>query len=242
MKSVSYVCLLFGYVGGTSRAVVCAAAVRCVGGARRHAIAVAVAGVAHVAAALLRVPRLAGGLGGAHSMRWWSVRPSVGEVGAGPLPHVAHHIVQTVRVCLVASHRRRVEVSIRWRVCRRVREVPLEDVGALGQVLGVASVALREYPARLVAPRGVLPLGLGGEPPPRPGAEGRRVVPAEVRRRVAASILPAASGALWCAPRGAIHGQPPLSALHGAGIPDSTSAGSCATNTKLHPKRSASVW
>src|SRR5690606_11478500 len=59
------------------------------------------------------------------------------------------------------------------------------------------------------AARGVLPLGLGGEPNARPGAVGQGVVVRDVHHRMVPAAVETGGGALGAAPVGTVDLTPP---------------------------------
>ena len=111
-----------------------------------------------------------------------SVVGGIEPVGA-PLPHVAGHVVQTEAVRWERVDRRRAGVPVGRRVVARERA--LEDVHPVFAI-GFEVVAPRVHRRRATATRGVLPLGLRGQPSAGPPAVRLGVVPRDVDDRMIA--------------------------------------------------------
>ena len=167
---------------------------------RGRPVAQAVVRGAQVRAALDHVAREAAGLRRRRRAARGRRVARVGEEVAGPLPHVAGHVVEAEAVGRERAHRRRAEVAVGRRVLPRELALPgVRHPAPAGRLLVAPGEALAVQPAA----RRALPLGLGRQRLARPGRVGRGVLVGDLRDRMAAArvgVRPGPSGRCQHAP------------------------------------------
>src|SRR5690606_37519877 len=124
----------------------------------------------------------------------------------GPLPDVADHLPQPIAVRFEGAHGGGGEPAVFESV--RAREDALPDVRSPTAVVDLL-VAPRVLLLIQPAPRGIFPLGLGGQAPAGPPTVGLRIVPTDVHRGVIAQTLDARVSSARTTPVGAAHADPP---------------------------------